>query len=182
MRKYLMLSTLALILVPAAAVAQERHAAGEMEHGAAGVNSIKPLYEQFRDWLIASAEQVPEELYSFQPTPEVRTFGKLIGHVASASYLFCSGALGEENPSGENFEELTSKARLVEELKKGFAYCDGAYEMAESKAMEETTFFGQQNTRLWVLNFNATHNAEHYGNIVTYMRINGMTPPSSQGN
>ncbi len=54
MRKYLMLSALALVLVPAAAVAQERHAEGE-EHSAQGVNSIKPLYEQFRGWLIASA-------------------------------------------------------------------------------------------------------------------------------
>ncbi len=181
MRKYLMLSTLALVLVPATAVAQERHAEGE-EHSAQGVNSIKPLYEQFRGWLIASAEQMPEEQYSFQPTPEVRTFGMIIGHVANASYMFCSGARGEDNPNSADFEELASKAHLVEELKKAFAFCDGAYEMAESKAMEETTFFGQQNTRLWVLNFNATHNAEHYGNIVTYMRINGLTPPSSQGN
>jgi len=181
MRKYLMLSALALVLLPVTAVAQERHAE-EMEHGAGGVNSIKPLYEQFKGWLIASAEQMPEEHYSFQPTPEVRTFGKLIGHVATASYLFCSGATGEENPNSADFEEVASKARLVEELKKAFTYCDRAYEMAESKAMEETTFFGQQNTRLWVLNFNATHNAEHYGNIVTYMRIKGLTPPSSQGN
>lgn len=181
MRKYLILSALTLMVVPAAAVAQERHAEGE-EHHAQGVNSIKPLYEQFKGWLIASAEQTSEELYSFQPTPEVRTFGKIIGHVANASYLFCSGATGEQNPNSADFEELTSKAVLVEELKNAFAYCDRAYEMADEKAMEQTTFFGQQNTRLWVLNFNAMHNAEHYGNIVTYMRISGLTPPSSQSN
>ena len=181
MRKCLIVSALALVLMPAAVVAQMEHEGG-MEHGALGVNSIKPLYEQFRGWIVSSAEQAPGELYSYQPTPEVRTFGKLIGHVAGANYIFCSGATGEANPNSANLEELTSKARLVEELKKAFAYCDGAYEMAESKAMEQTTFFGQENTRLWVLNFNATHNAEHYGNLVTYMRINGMTPPSSQGN
>ena len=145
-----------------------------------GINSIKPLYEQFRGWIIASAEQMPEEHYSFQPTPEVRTFGQLLGHMANAGYAFCSGAMGEERPSMPNAEEMTSKAELVEAIKASYAYCDKAYEMPESKAMEQTNFFGREGSRLWVLNFNAMHNAEHYGNLVTYMRMKDMVPPSSQ--
>ena len=53
--------------------------------------------------------------------------------------------------------------------------------MDGAKAAEEVTFFGQNGSRLWVLNFNAMHNAEHYGNFVTYFRLNSMVPPSSQG-
>ena len=80
-----------------------------------------------------------------------------------------------------NAEEMASKAELVEAVKASFAYCDKAYAMPESKAMEQTTFFGREGSRLWVLNFNVTHVAEHYGNLVTYMRLKGMVPPSSQG-
>ena len=79
-----------------------------------------------------------------------------------------------------NAEEMTSKAELVEAIKASYAYCDKAYEMPESKAMEQTNFFGRDGSRLWVLNFNAMHNAEHYGNLVTYMRMKDMVPPSSQ--
>ena len=171
MRRILTTGLVALFVLPAAVNAQE--------HGAA-LASVTPLYNQFKEWIIASAEQMPEQHYSFAPTAEVRTFGRIVGHVANASYIFCSGAQGDENPNGDDFEELTSKAEFIAELKKAFAYCDGAYEMGDGTAMERTRFFGQENTRLWVLTFNATHNAEHYGNLVTYLRIKGLTPPSSQ--
>ncbi len=168
MRRHLLF--FGLMFVPALAQAQ-----------GSGVASIRPLYEQFRGWLIASAEQMPEDKYSFQPTDEVRTFGQIVGHVGNAAYLFCSSALGEENPASGNLEEVSAKADLVQGIKDAFAYCDKAYQISDSKAMETVTFFGQEGSRLWVLNFNAMHNAEHYGNLVTYFRLNGMVPPSSQG-
>lgn len=168
MRRYLLF--IGLMFMPALVQAQ-----------GSGVSSIRPLYEQFRGWLIASAEQMPEAKYSYQPTDEVRTFGQMVGHVANAAYMFCSAALGEENPNSSNFEEVTAKADLVKGVQDAFAYCDKAYAMDGAKAAEEVTFFGQNGSRLWVLNFNAMHNAEHYGNFVTYFRLNSMVPPSSQG-
>ena len=151
-----------------------------MDHGL--VKSITPIYTAIRGFLIKSAEQMPESDYGFKPTPDVRSFGELIGHVANASYLFCSGAMGEKSPAKADYEKtVTSKAGLVEGLKAGLAYCDKAYEMSDMKSVEKVTFFGTENTRLWVLNFNVAHDAEHYGNIVTYMRLKGMVPPSSQG-
>lgn len=144
------------------------------------VAAILPLYEANRGWIIATAEQVPEATYSFKPTPEVRSFGELIGHLAGAQYLFCSTAMGEENPNKTDYEKVAVKAELVTALKAGFAYCDKAYQISGPKVMEETTLFGMKGSRLWVLNFNAVHNGEHYGNLVTYMRLNKIVPPSSQ--
>lgn len=145
------------------------------------VAAILPLYQATRGWIIATAEQVPEGTYGFKPTPEVRSIGELIGHLAGAQYLFCSTAMGEENPNKTDYEKtVTGKAELVAALKAGFAYCDKAYEMSGPKVMEETGLFGMKGSRLWVLNFNAVHNGEHYGNLVTYMRLNKMVPPSSQ--
>lgn len=131
--------------------------------------------------LIAAAEQMPEEFYGYRPTEEVRTFGQIVDHVANALYMFCGTASGGEARGPENFEERTSRAGLVEAIKLGFSQCDAAYAMDDMKAMEEVEFFGQTGTRLWVMTFNLAHNWEHYGNLVTYMRANGLVPPSSQG-
>jgi uncharacterized damage-inducible protein DinB len=144
------------------------------------VASIRPLYENFRGYLVKAAQQMPEADYAFKPTPEVRSFGELIGHTANANFMFCAAVLGEESPNTTDYEKATSKAEIVQGIEAAFAYCDKAYAIEDAKAMEEITFFGRKGTRLWVLNFNAMHDAEHYGNVVTYMRLKGMVPPSSQ--
>jgi len=185
--KRMTLPVLLLALLPAGQVMAQEHmheAADEheqMEHHDAAVKSIAPLHEMVKGYLIAAAEQMPEELYSYRPTEDVRSFGQIIGHVANAQYLFCGNATGGTAQPPEDFEKRTTKAGLVEAIKMGFEGCEEAYAMDDAKAMEEIQFFGNTGTRLWVLNFNATHNWEHYGNLVVYFRANGMVPPSSQG-
>ena len=177
-----MLALAAVALVPATAQAQEGMEHKEhMEHHGVGIASVQPQYSSIKQWMIASAEMMPEDKYGYRPTEDVRSFGELMGHVANAGYMFCSGALGEDSPNSVNIEQtVTTKAGLVEAVTNMFAYCDKAYAMEEAKAMESTTFFGREGSRLWVLVFNIAHNYEHYGNFVTYLRLNGMTPPSSQ--
>ena len=88
---------------------------------------------------------------------------------------------GESSPATENFEQTrTTKASIVEALEMGFGYCEGVFSRMTDEAGGRTlTFFGSQNTAFGVLAFNSAHNYEHYGNLVTYMRLNGITPPSS---
>jgi uncharacterized damage-inducible protein DinB len=133
-----------------------------------------------KGYLVAAAEQMPEENFGYRPTEEVRTFGQIVGHVANANYMICGAASGEPAEPGEDFEERTTKEGLVEAIKMSFEFCDKAYAMEDMKAMEEFEFFGGTRTRLFALAFNASHNFEHYGNLVTYMRANGLVPPSSQ--
>lgn len=146
------------------------------------VGSARPVYEIVKGYLTKAAEQMPEENYAFQPTPEVRTFGQLIGHVANAQYVFCSAALKEDDPHKEDFEKSrTSKAALLEALKASFQYCDGAFmKITDAVATEPIKLFGMDVTRLGTVVLNVSHDFEHYGNIVTYMRMKGMVPPSSQ--
>ena len=162
-------------LIPGAALAQQAPAAPS-----GSMAAVKLLYQQAKGWIVKSAEQMPEEDYSFKPTPEVRSFGQLIGHVANSQYEFCVPAKGEASPNKADFEKTTAKADLVKALKDAFAYCDPLYDMSDAQAAEQVDFFGRKSSRLFVLMFNVTHNAEHYGNIVTYMRLKGMVPPSSQ--
>jgi len=149
--------------------------------GNAAVAAVTPRYNDLAGWLVQTVEQMPESLYSFKPNPEVRSTSELIGHVANAHYLFCSGAMGQPEPEHADFEKVTDRATLVDGMKASVAYCDTAYQMSDADAMQETQFFGSTMTRLAVLVWNATHDGEHYGNLVVYMRANGMVPPSSQG-
>jgi uncharacterized damage-inducible protein DinB len=172
--KSLVLSVLiAIVMAVPEAAAQAQAAPG-------GVAAIVPLYNRLKDLYIRSAELMPEEHYGFRPVSTVRTFGEVLGHVANENYLFCAAALGEKNPNTTDFEKTTSKAALVRAVRESFAYCDPGYRMAEARALEEVTFFDNKGSRLWVLTFNITHDSEHYGNVVTYLRMKGLVPPSTQ--
>lgn len=143
--------------------------------------SIEGLYGVTRTNIVASAEMLDESLFSFRPTDDVRSMGELFAHIANAQYSFCSAAAGEQSPATENFEQTrTTKAQILEALEMGFGYCDSVYAgMTDAAGARSVNFFTGPNTVFGVLAFNAAHNYEHYGNLVTYMRLNGITPPSS---
>jgi uncharacterized damage-inducible protein DinB len=143
--------------------------------------AAKHAYIMSKSDLLKSAEEMPEANYSFRPAESVRTFGQLVGHVADGQYEFCSAVVGDgKQPPGIE-KTKTSKADLIQSLKDAFAYCDQAYNgMTDAQAAQVIKFFGYQAPKLSVLYFNTGHNMEHYGNMVTYLRIKGLVPPSSQ--
>lgn len=146
-------------------------------------SAITTQFNMGKTNLVKAAEKMPEENYSFKPTDAVRSFGELVGHVANAQYSFCSAVAGEASPQKANIEkEKKAKADLVQALKDAFAYCDKAYAgMTDASAAQKVKFFGREQPKLAVLTFNNMHNYEHYGNIVTYMRLKNLVPPSSEG-
>jgi uncharacterized damage-inducible protein DinB len=140
------------------------------------------VYSLIKNNLIRAAEKMPEENYSFKPTPEVRNFGQLLAHVAESQFPYCYSVTGEKNPLPRIENVKTSKADLVAALKEAFSYCDKAFaSLTDAKAVETVNFFGRQQPRLTVLTFGTAHDDEHYGNVVTYMRLKGLVPPSSEG-
>ena len=131
--------------------------------------------------VVAAAEKMPEASYSFKPTPEVRSFGELVGHTADAQNMFCSTVAGEKSPTMGIEKSKTTKADLVQAVKDAAAYCDKVYSaMTDDHAAELVSMFGRQMSKLTVLTVNTAHLDEHYGNMVTYMRIRGLVPPSSE--
>jgi uncharacterized damage-inducible protein DinB len=170
-RTALILSALVAAL-PMAAHAQSANAA---------VNTSKALWQQITGFITTAAEELPESLYAYKPTPEVRSMGQLFAHVAGAQYLICAAALGEASREEDAVERTqTTKAGIVAALKASTEYCARAYAQTDAAAQGKTQLFGQEQTRLYALTLNATHNGEHYGNIVTYLRINKIVPPSSR--
>ena len=131
--------------------------------------------------MVGAAQKMPEENYSFKPTPEVRTFGQLVGHVADASYMFCSQAIGEANPAKDIEKTKTSKADLVAALKDGVAYCNKAFDgMTDAKGSQMVKFFNFDLAKLTLFSINSAHTDEHYGNMVTCLRLKGIVPPTSE--
>ena len=149
--------TMAFALAATIAIADE---AGNTKAVASAWNRVKRLNT-------ASAQAMPEGNYAFKPTADVRSFGEIIGHLANEHYLLCSQIKGEANPQkAVDFEKKTTKADLIKALTDSYTYCDGA------TPKDDKGFSAQL--------LNVTHDSEHYGNLVTYMRMKGIVPPSSQ--
>jgi len=141
----------------------------------------KMVQKQVTAWIERAAEKMPEEEYAFKPDPAVRSFGQILGHIADADYLFCSAVLGENRPPAGIEKSKTTKADLTAALHDAFTYCNRAYDtLTDAAAGEMVKAFGQERNKLGVLWFNASHNLEHYGNLVVYMRVKGIVPPSSE--
>ncbi len=145
--------------------------------------SEKGVYAFISGNVIAGAEKMPEENYSFKPTPDVRSFGQLVGHIADAQYGICSMAIGEPNPKKEIEKTKTSKAELVSSLKEAVDYCNKAFAgMTDAQGSQMVKMMGYNMAKLTVLSVNTAHTDEHYGNMVTYMRLKGIVPPSTARN
>ena len=144
-------------------------------------SDVRQDYETVRDFFIRAAEKMPEADYGFKPTAEVRSFGQQVAHVADDQYNLCAPAKGETRKDAYTHIEstLSKKADLVAALKEAFAYCDGAYAaLTDATAAEVSSRKGK--TRFEMLNWNLWHTWEHYGNVVVYLRLKGLVPPSSE--
>ena len=162
----------AALLAPSAALAQSANpltANAKLQFGA------------LTGFVVRSAEKVPEDLYSFRATPEVRSMAELFGHVADAMFAMCATAAGSKPPRTGIEKAVTAKPALVAALKEGVTYCNTVYDgMTDQKGLETVPFYFGPTPRVSVLYFVVTHTYEHYGNLVTYMRLKNIVPPSSE--
>lgn len=171
-------------LLTTGAAAQDAHVAEAMADAEAApvTGGLLGLHQLTTGHVLAAAEAMDEEMYAFRPSDEVRTAGAILAHVAIAQYMNCATAAGEPSPSAEDFEETaTTKAAVLEALRGAAAFCEGVYAgMTDAMGSEPRWFFGQEMPASAVLAFNSAHTYEHYGNLVVYMRMNGVVPPSSR--
>lgn len=161
---------LALVAAPGAGQAQN-----------AAVTTTRDLWKDLTAYITTAAEELTPAQYDYRPTAKVRSLGQLIAHVAGAQNLICAAALGDAPRAENEFEKPgATKTQLVAALKASTEYCAKAYSQTDAAAQQPTKLFGQDRTRLYALVLNATHNGEHYGNIITYMRMQDLVPPSSR--
>jgi hypothetical protein len=146
-------------------------------------------YGIMKRYLTLSASKMPEASYGFRPAATVRSFAEFIGHVADSNFRLCAVISGESAIDAGNERGKSAKPELVKALTESFAYCDKVYgAMTDAAGTAPVTFdAGVEGLRsrvampkLTALSFLTMANYEHYGNLVTYMRLKGVVPPSSE--
>jgi hypothetical protein len=127
-------------------------------------SALRKSFGEVSGWVTKAADLVPADKYNYRPTPGVRTLGQLIGHIADGYGYSCAQAEGRNTQWSDAIEKgATDKATLVSKLKQSLVTCDSAYGHGQTGPLIE----------------NIAHTNLHYGNLVTYMRMLGLTPPSS---
>jgi len=141
------------------------------------------------NYLLLAAQMMPESAYTFRPTMDVRNFGDQINHSTVSHYSFCNQAglpPGVERRSAPNASQLTTKDQMVKALDDSIAYCSAVLAAAsEAWLMEIAPRVGGSSSglvegiRAHAFMYNNVHDTEDYGTITTYLRLNGLVPPSS---
>jgi uncharacterized damage-inducible protein DinB len=132
--------------------------------------------------LTQEAEKMPDDQFGFKPTPEVRAFGQLFGHVANSQYNACAAVKGVPNPNqGNDNEKKTTKAEFVKALAGAFAFCDDAFAALTDESALQLIKQGQNEVaRGAALAGLIAHGNEMYGTGVVYLRLKGIVPPSTE--
>jgi uncharacterized damage-inducible protein DinB len=177
-----LLGMLLILLLAPVALAQDNPPAAGVPSQANPLSAhSKMVYGYVKMILLSSAEKMTEENYSFKPTESVRSYGQILGHVADSQYSMCSVVLGEKNPAPNVEKTKTTKADLITAIKDACAYCEKAYgSLTDASATEIVKLGGRDMPKLGVLTVNSLHSMEHYGNLITYMRMKNIVPPTSE--
>ncbi len=174
----------ACVLVLAVAVVAKPQAPAQQQAPAL-VTEVQNTFNAIKGNITKSAEQFPEDKYTWQPTPQVRSWARLIAHISDDNNGACSALIGEQRPARLDTEDTPNsaankmtKADLQKALGDSFARCDKAFTAVTDANMMERN---GNRSKIGTLIYDTSHINEHYGNLVTYMRLNNMVPPSSAG-
>ncbi|MGE0407099.1 MAG: DinB family protein [Candidatus Korobacteraceae bacterium] len=172
MKRFLLLAIFTTLLT-ALASAQEKTIGGEFQ----------ALLTRIESQVVPLADAMPADKYSFAPSSGefkgVRNFGDQVLHVAQANFSFCGVIGGEKGPAAP--AAGAAKATVVQYLKDSFAFCQKSLgTLTAANAVEPIKGPGGLGSRVAVAGLLAAHNYDHYGQMVVYLRMNGMIPPASQ--
>jgi uncharacterized damage-inducible protein DinB len=162
---FLLISTLAAAAPPLAAQSSM-------------AEQLRQQWAASRRQMVRIAEAMPADKYGYRPTPDVRSFGEIINHVAGEGRMELEAVGGAQLGSPERYDSLRDRAEIVRALSEFFDYGTTLLaSMTDQQALESVTLRERQSPRWAVVVGAMGHNKEHYGNLVTYLRLNGITPP-----
>lgn len=146
------------------------------------VSTAREIFARQSKFIVAAAEQMPPDKYSYHPTPEQWSFAKITSHVALSSNAVCGMLAGASAPEGAKITDTDNKDAQVAAIKAAFAFCDQSLaHLTDAQMGDPITYFrGVRTSRARAL-FELTDDLEdHYSQMAGYLRLNGMTPPSAQ--
>jgi uncharacterized damage-inducible protein DinB len=167
----------------ACAVAGLMISGAALGQGSSLPSELQGSYARLKVNILKAADKTPPEDYNFKPTPDIRTFARVVNHVTEAQLHIC-GASNNTDPSAlpKVPSDTADKAVIVEALKASFAECDKAYAGLTDANMTEAIEAGPsgKRARLTLLWANVSHDNEQYATLSLYMRLKGLVPPSSE--
>jgi uncharacterized damage-inducible protein DinB len=143
------------------------------------LEGIRGEFKSVAGSVMKAAQKAPESLYGFQPTPEVFTYRKMLLHTAGASYSLCASFQGKPGQGPKvDADRAAGKQEVLDTLTAAFGYCDAAMAAASDATLAEvvTAASGTKRPKSYYLSHLIAHTSLHYGNIVTYMRLKGLSP------
>jgi hypothetical protein len=168
------LRLLPLILVLAPAAFAQAPPAGPAAETLAAYNRIKPN-------VIKAAEKMPEADYQYRPTPEIRTFARIVNHVTEAQFRTCSTLNGGKMDPKSVPSDTGTKAEILAGLQASFAECDKAYAaLTEGNFADALSFGPAKRSRITAAWGNISHDNEQYAELSTYLRLKNLVPPSAE--
>jgi hypothetical protein len=176
MQRITMMCAAAGLMISGAAFAQAP-ATPTVTNGPA--SEVQASYARVKANVLKAADKMPAENYTYKPTPDIRTFARVVNHVTEAQLHSCGALNHSETPKVP--EETADKATIVEALKASFAECDKAYAAVTDANVAEAFQVGPvKRSRLGLLWGNVSHDNEQYATLALYMRLKGLVPPSSE--
>ncbi len=132
--------------------------------------------------LFEAAQEMPADKYNFKATDKQMTFGHMVWHTARANFGLCSLLAGEKSQFPQDLKDTDPKDKLVAALKSSLVYCDAVLTKATDKNLGEElkTPWGAQMTRAELLLEINADQADHYSLAATYLRLNGLLPPTAK--
>ena len=144
-------------------------------------DSVKQMVAQHAKAIVAAAEEMPADKYSYKPTEQQITFGHLVMHLAQSNMFLCSAIAGTKLPEQEKLTETDPKDKLVAALKTSVDYCSGVLDKTDdSKIGEMVTVRGGSVSRARIMITLVADLYDHYSAEAAYLRMNGMLPPTAQ--
>ncbi len=141
---------------------------------------VQARYEQVKGFVIKAAENMPAENYSYKPTPDIRSFARVVNHVTEAQFHSC-GALNGATEAKPTPPETADKTTIVNALKASFAECDKAFgALTDAHLAEMMDIGGRKRSQMGLAWGTVSHDNEQYATLALYMRLKGLTPPSSE--
>jgi uncharacterized damage-inducible protein DinB len=139
-------------------------------------------YNGLKTNILKAAANMPADAYTFRPTPEVRTFARVVNHISEAQLHTCGALNGTAADALYKVPpETADKAAIVAALQASYAECDKAYtSLTEANVLEMLTSGAATRARLSYAWANVSHDNEQYATLALYMRLKGLTPPSSE--
>lgn len=144
-------------------------------------DSVKAMVAQHAKAIVAAADEMPADKYSYKPTAGQITFGHLIMHLAQSNSHLCAAIAGTKPPEQEQLSETDPKDKLVTALKNSFDYCSGVLDKTDdSKLNEMVPGFRGSVPRARIMITLVADLYDHYSAEAAYLRLNGMLPPTAQ--